>query len=257
MWSNNDYKNWLKDRLVEVKNNLDFNDFNIEVYNEQDYAKNRSIKAKTITIILKFLSDNKVFSAKAQPIQMLAITEENGIGVANSILTKFCDTYNFAIIPNGATYIKHMYSSPVPLSNFNLIGIGLRTVLYINTTLFILENVIDIKDLKIDGNKIDAMSATIGYTMSGDSEPFDGGFAKTEKSFSTFVMTVVVACTKTDFTDKCMKVMNGSSEELGNDDFEVSFSIGELGFEMTMKLTNATFTTAINNVPSLQLSLSV
>ena len=261
MWNYDYYKDWLKDRLVEIKNNLDFKDFNVEVYNEQDYAKNRSIKAKTITVIVKFLADNKIFSAKTQPIQMLVITEENGLSVANSIITKFCDTYNFAITTNGTTYIKHMYSSPVPLSNFNLIGIGLRTVLYVNTTLFILEDVRDINNLKIDNKSVDAMSITIGYTMSGDTQPFDGGFAKTVKNFSTFVMTVNVACVKNDFTDKCIGIMKGNSTNKGNETFVVSFDVGKgsdkISFSLNMKMTGGTLTTAVNNVPSLQLSFSV
>ena len=257
MWDYNGYKEWLKNRLIEIKNDLDFKDFNIEVYNEQDYAKKRSIKPKTITVIVKFLVSAIVFSAKTQPIQMLVIAEENGLSVANSILTKFADTYNFATIPDGTTYVKHMYSSPVVLSNFNLIGIGLRTVLYINTTLFILEDVMDIKDLTIDGNPVQMMSATIGYTMQGDTQPFDGGFAITEKNFATFVMTINVACVKTDFTEKCVKIMNASSEDKGNEDFEMSFSVGELPFDFTMKLVGAVLTTAVNNVPSLQLSFQV
>lgn len=266
MWDNENYKNWLKNRLVEIKNALDFNAFDIEVYNEQDYAKNRSIKAKTITVIVKFLVDSKVFSAKTQPIQMLVITEENGISVANSILTKFCDTYNFAVIPDGTTYVKHMYSNPVVLTNFNLIGIGLRTVLYINTTLFILEDVMDITDLtvKISGVNsnnpiaIEALSSTIGYTMQGDTQPFGSGYAKTQKEFSTFVMTINVACVKTDFTERVVKIMNETSAGNGNENFVFNFYVGDLKFEdFTMKLTGATITTAVNNVPSLQLSFSV
>lgn len=257
MWNYDGYKEWLKNRLVEVKDNLDFKQYAIEVYNEQDYAKNRSIKPKTITVVVKFLASTLIFSAKTQPIQMLVIAEENSLSVANSIITKFCESWNFMVVSNGSTYVKHMYSTPAVLSNFNLIGIGLRTVLYVNTTLFILEDVMDITDLEIDGEKIDAISATIGYTMTGDSQPFDGGYAITEKNFATFVITLNVACVKTDFTEKCVKIMNGTSTDKGNDTFVVTFNVGDLPFSFNMKLTGATITTAVNNVPSLQLSFSV
>ena len=258
MWNYNGYKEWLKNRLVECKNALDFKDYNIEVYNEQDYAKNRSIKAKTMTVIVKFLSSTMVFNVKTQPIQMLVITEENSISVANTILTSFAERYNFKVEIDGSTYVKHMYATPAVLSNFNLIGIGLRTVLYVNTTLFILEDVMDITDLEVDGEKIDAISATIGYTMTGDSQPFDSGYAKTEKSFATFVMTVNVSCTKNAFTEKCVKIMNQSSEEKGNEDFVFNFKVGEIPFNnFVMKLVGATLSTAINNVPALQMSFSV
>lgn len=255
MWNCDNYKIWLKNRLVEVKNSLDFKDYDIEVYNEQDYAKHRSIKPKTITVIAKFLSSTLVFSTKTQPIQMLAITEENSVSVANSIITKFCEKWNFAVIPDGATYVKHMYSTPVVLSNFNLIGIGLRTVLYVNTNLFILENVMDINDLFVDDKKIDFISTTIGYTMGGDTQPFGNKFASTVKDFATFVLTVNVACVNTDFTRKCVKIMNGQKD--GNDDFKMAFNVGDLPFNFKMKLVGVTLSTAINNVPSLQMSFSV
>ena len=258
MWNYDGYKEWLRNRLVECKNALDFNNYNIEVYNEQDYAKNRSIKAKTMTVIVKFLSSAMVFNVKTQPIQMLVITEENSISVANTILTSFSERYNFKVEIDGSTYVKHMYATPAVLSNFNLIGIGLRTVLYVNTTLFILEDVMDITDLKVDGKKINAISATIGYAMTGDTQPFDGGYAKTEKSFATFVLTVNVPCIKSDFAEKCVKIMNQSSQDKGNEDFVFDFKVGEIPFnDFSMKLVGATLSTAINNVPSLQMSFSV
>lgn len=266
MWNYKTYKEWLFNRLIEIKNSLDFNDFNIEVFDEQDYAKHRSIKPKTITVVIKFLSSTMVFSVKTQPIQMLVFTEENGLGVANSIITKFTETYNFNVIPDGATYVKHMYATPAVLSNFNLIGIGLRTVLYVNTTLFILDDVMDITNLQVeisgvnngDPIDIDMISATIGYTMTGDSQPFSSGHAITVKNFSTFVMTINVSCVKTPFTQRCVEIMRGNSSGKGNESFVFNFNIGDIAFaSISMKLTGATITTAVNNVPSLQLSFSV
>lgn len=315
MWNYETYKQWLRARLVEIKNTLDFNDYNIDVFNEQDYAKNRSLQPKTISVITKFLSSNLIFQAKTQPIQILVITEENSINVANSIMTKFCEDYNFRVVIDGTTYTKQMYSTPVALSNFQVIGIGIRTVLYITATLFILEDVMDIENLRVkldfstatqysttatynvgdlvykesDPNKIyrakyettnysetwvddewevvceddsvyqkvESLSATIGYTMSGDTQAFDGGYAKTEKNFATFVLTINVACVKNDFTNFVGSIMNDTSGLKGNETFYFSFNVGELPFNMQMKLVGCTISTAINNVPSLQLSFSV
>lgn len=258
------YKKWVKNRLVEIKNSLDFNDYNIEVYDEQEYAKKRSIKAKTITVIVKMLPSSLIYQAKTQPIQMLVITEENSISVANSIVTKFCETYNFAVTTEGTTYTKHIYSTPAVLSNFNLIGIGMRTVLYVNITLIILENVMDINQLKVKVGTMEdyldllPMSSTIGYTMSGDTQPFDGGYAQTEKNFATFVMTLNVACIKNDFTEMCIKIMNKTSTDKGNETFTFDFYVGDMHFEnFYMKLVGVSISTAVNNVPSLQLSFSV
>ena len=252
------YKDWLRNRLIENKDSLDFNKYNIDVYDEQEYAKKRSIQPNTITVIVKMLPSSLIYQAKTQPIQMLVITEENSISVANSIVTKFCESYNFVITTESTTYTKHIYSTPAVLSNFNLIGIGLRTVLYVNVTLLILDNVMDISNVRVNGLKIEPMSATIGYTMSGDTQPFDGGYAQTEKNFATFVMTLNVACIKNAFTELCIKIMNGTSSEKGNETFTFNFDVGDLPFEnFKMKLVGVTLSTAVNNVPSLQLSFSV
>ena len=257
MWDSNSYKQWLQNRLIEIKNTLDFSDYKVEVYNEQDYAKERSIKPKTITVVAKFLTSTIIFSAKTQPIQIIVITEENGISVANSIMTKFCETYNFQVIVDGSTYIKNMYTTPSVLSNFNLIGIGMRTVLYISATLFVLDNVCDIKDLIIDSKAVEILNGTLGYTMSGDTQPFNDGFATTVKSYAVNVLTFNVPCVETDFVTKVLKIMNGSSTDKGNDNFAVAFNVGSLSFSLTMKLSGAVLTTAVNNVPALQVSLTM
>lgn len=263
MWSYDDYKIWLKDRLTEIKDDLDFKDYIIEVFNEQDYATKRSTKPKTITVVTKSLASSLMFSVKTQPIQMIVISEENGLSVANSILTKFAETYNYSVLVSDNTYVKHIYSTPVVLSNFNVIGIGQRAVLYINTTLFILEGVMDIRDMhvrfpNVSPINLTVLSATVGYTMTGDTQPFGGYHAQTEKNFSTLVMTLNVPCTKNYFTQKCIEIMAGQSAEHGNETFIFTFYVGDIEFEdVDMKLVGATISTAVNNVPSLQLSFSV
>lgn len=316
MWSYDKYKQWLRARLIEIKNTLDFQAYDIEVFNEQDYAKQRSIKPRTITVITKFLSSNLIFQAKTQPIQMIIFTEENSMSVANSIITKFCEDWNFRVVIDGTTYTKQMYSTPVVLSNFQMIGSGQRTVFYVSATLFILEDVMDIENLRVKLDfstatqysttatynvgdlvykasdyhkiyrakyettnyqntwiddewevvceddsvyqKVECLSATIGYTMSGDTQAFDGGFARTEKQFATFVLTVNVACVKNEFTNYCARIMSGTSNQKGNESFDFNFNIGDIPFgTYAMKLTGCTLTTAINNTPSLQLSFSV
>lgn len=261
MWSYETYKNWLGSKILKIAKDLDFESYSFEIFNEVDYAKEKSIKPKTISIVIKLLPSTIIFSMKSQPIQMLVIAEENSLAVANSIFTTFAETYNFNVIPDGSTYVKHQYSTPVVLSNFNLVGIGFRSVLYINTTLFILDSVMDLNNLVIDSNPIEAISATVGYTMSGDTQPYSSGHARTVKNFSTFVISLNVACVSNAFVDKVMNIMAQSTGYTGDETFAVSFDVGtgseKISFSETMKLTGATLTTAVNNTPSLQIGLSV
>lgn len=310
MWNYDDYKTWLRGRLNEIKDSLDFNDYAIEVFNEQDYAKRRSILPKTITVITRFLASSMLFNAKTQPIQMIIVAEENSIATANSIMSKFCETWNFVTTKENDTAIKHQYSTPVVLNNFNLIGIGLRTVLYIGATLYILDRLVDITDLKVSldplsfpefivdypytrgnivayDNKVyecivdevtadmhigfvpsewsriyevalDPISATVGYVMSGDSQPFTDQYAETEKNFATFSMSLNVASTDTPFTRAVLYILSKTSRAKGNDNFKFSFKIGPTYFtDFKMKMMGLTFTTAKTNAPSLQMSFNV
>lgn len=273
MWNSKNYANWLRNRLNEVKDSLDFSQYEIEVINEQDFAKRRSIKPNTITVIVKCLKPLLVFNVTtSQPIQMIIIGEENGIDVTQTIMNRFAGIYNNYVQAEGGNSIKHAYATPVVLSNFNLIGIGYRTALYMDTNLFILENSLDIgnyiiwykrniqSDTGYDLVKVPIISATFAYTMQGDTQPFSGKLAKTVRDFATFTMTITIPATQNELIAQVVKIMTGGDEI---DTFKLSVDFGEEGhtletnFPLEMKLVDATISSAINNVPSIQLSFSV
>ena len=78
------------------------------------------------------------------------------------------------------------------------------------------------------------------------------------KNFATFVLTLNVACVKNEFTELCIKIMNGTSSEKGNETFTFDFYVGDIHFEnFEMKLYGVSLSTAVNNVPSLQFSFMV
>lgn len=263
MWDYNTYyKSWIKNRLIEIKADLGFSAYDIEVFNEQVFAGVNALKPKTITIILKYLSSDIVLHARTQPIQLIAVAEGNSLAVCNTILSRFCELFNFVTTThndsgNNVTMVKHMYSTPVTLSNFEIVGTTLRNVFYINTTLIILDDVMDIENLEIDDVAIEAASCTIAYTMTGDTQPFGGVFAETRKNFSTFALTVTVPCVSNNFTNKCVTIMSGASTDAGDDEFSVEFNVANIDFSFTMRLIGATLTTAKNTPPSLQLSFMV
>lgn len=251
------YKDWLYEKLVIIASDLGIEDYTFEVFDEQDFAKKGSLKPKCITVILKFLSDTKIFSARVQPVQMLIIGEQNSIKVANIVFSKFAETYNWYqdidFVKKENT--KMQYTNPVVLNNFNVIGVGYRSVLYISASLYILENVVDVSLLSIDGNYIEFISFNISYAMSGDSKPFpDQELATTIKSVSTLSFTLVIPSVSSDLINKVAKVMNGSIS--GNSTFAFVFNLGGASFSLDMKLTGATFGTAPNQTPSIQLGFT-
>ena len=278
----------------------------VVVLNEQIFAKGGEFEPNKIYIVIKYLTSSIEFGAEIQPIQLLILTEQNGMQEAKDLFDAYATSHNWLSFKVGNTFIKQQYSSPVVMSNFNEVAYGYRSVLYVSATLYIIDNLMDITDLKVaidptnianyntnntyyvgdlakyggniytcivDGTTgawnghnweakstidLNPMSNTIGYTMSGDTQPFDGGYAKTEKNFATFVMTLNIAATKNPFTEDCINIMNLTTTKKGNETFTFSFKIGEIQFtNFVMKLIGVSLTTAVNNIPSLQLSFSV
>lgn len=264
---------YLLNKLTIIAEALDFRDDNgnpdpVEIFvsEEQNFAKMNELKPNSIYVVIKYLSSDIEFFAETTPIQILVLSEQNSLTKAQMIMNKFANENNWRMITEGDTYIKQQYNSPVVLNNYVEVSFGYRSVLYVTGTLFILNRVMDVKDVSVvisdvnDGNPVDInpITATIGYTMSGDSQPFGGGHAITVKSFSTFALTLTVSCVNTPFTQRCVEIMRGNSTNKGNESFKFSFKIGELEFtDYNMKLISSTVTSAVNSVPSLQLSFSV
>lgn len=284
----------------------ELNNDKIVVLKEQLFAKNGEFDPNKIYVVVKYLTSSIEYGAETQPVQLLVLSEQNGLQEAKEIFDTYTQTHNWLSGKFGNTFVKQQYSSPVVMSNFNEAAYGYRSVLYVSATLFLLNNLMDITDLKV---KIDAsnvanydpletynigdlakhegyvytcntdgttgawdehkwdqkstvdlnpMSASIGYTMSGDTQPFNSGYAKTEKNFATFVMTINIACISNPFLNECVKIMNLSTTKKGNETFTFYFKIGEIQFNsFEMKMTGCSLTTAVNDIPSLQLSFSV
>ena len=256
-----DFESYLFGKLSRVAIELGFKDVKIVISEGQNFAKMDKLTPETIYVVIKYLSSDIQFFAESMPIQILVMSEQNSLDKAQMILNKFTTENNWVVIPAGTTYVKQQYNSPVVLNNYVEVSYGYRSVLYVTGMLYVLKGVMDVTDLTatIGENSpvdIQAISSTIGYTMAGDTQPFSSGYAKTEKSFATFVMTINVPCVTNGFTDTCMGIMNGTVD--GNTSFVFNFNVGSFSFtDFSMKLVGATITTAVNNVPSLQLSFSV
>lgn len=263
-WNYNKYKEWLFNRLNEIRVDLEFDNYNIEVFNEVDYTTKESLEPNTISVLIKYLQDSKLFTATAQPIQILILGEENSLQAANSIFTRFEELYNLSVINNlfTNTYIKQEYTNPVVLSNFNVVGIGYRSVLYISATLFILEGVIDLTDLQLynaakeEYEDINAIATSLGYSMTPDTQAFSTEkIAISTKSVSTMAFTVSVPCVKSEITDRALKIMNKVSS--GNEVFSFKFNIGDISFTQDFKLLGCDFVSAVNQIPSISLRFIV
>ena len=172
------YENYLLQELHSDK---------VVVLNEQLFAKSGEFEPDKIYIVTKYLASSIEFGAETQPVQILILSEQNGLQEAKEIFESFTQTHNWRAGTFDGAFIKQQYSSPVVMSNFNEVAYGSRSVLYVSATLFIMENISDVEDLKIMGVNVKPLSFNWSYQMSGNTQPIGGDMiASTVKNMSTF-----------------------------------------------------------------------
>lgn len=173
-----DLKNYLLQEIHSDK---------IVILDEQLFAKNGELESNKIYIVIKYLASSIEFGAETQPVQILILSEQNGMQEAKDLFETFTQTHNWRSGMFDSTYVKQQYSSPVVMSNFNDVANGYRSVLYVSGTLFIMENICDVSDLKIGDVEINPISFNWSYQMSGNIQPIGGDkIASTVKNMSTF-----------------------------------------------------------------------
>lgn len=237
------------------------NDFIFEVCSEQIFVKKKKLDPNTVYVVIKFLSTTNTLNAVTQPVQLLIMCEQNQIQVSQIVFSKLVATHNFeAVIENG-TYVKQDYREPVVLSNFNEVSYGYRTIMYISATLFIMEGVIDISNFKIklgdnDAENVKPISCNLAYAMTPNTQPIPSSrIATSVKSVATFSLSFAVPLTSAySFLTTIYEIMSGATT--GNTDFLVSFTLGSVSFtNVPMKMISTQVTTAINEIPSIQIGL--
>lgn len=265
-----DYNELLCQQLYSLQASQGLSDFEFEVDSEQAFLKKKDLDPKTIYVLTKDLQSDKSIGVDTQPVQILVLTEQNSLDIAKAFFSKFAETYNFRAhfqsVDGQTTWIKQQYSDPVVLSNFNTIAAGYRSVMYISATLYIMYDVVDLHDLTIDDEEIQALSFDLAYNMTPNTQQLGGDqyISTSVKSISTLAITITIPVVNSDLTEKILGIMDekdntpSDSDDLttygGNEDFLFDFYLGTHHFEdKILKLISADFGAAIDNIPAIRL----
>lgn len=169
---------------------------------EQLFAKNGEYDPDKIYVITKYLTSSIEYGVETQPVQILVLSEQNGLQEAKELFDAFTISYNWKAGTYNGTFVKQQYSSPVVMSNFNEASYGYRSVLYISATLFIMDKIADVEDLKINGVPIKPLTFNWSYQMTGNTQPQAGDqIASTVKNISTFQATLAIPVLRTYISD--------------------------------------------------------
>ena len=263
---NYDFKQYLANKLAAIAVELDFrtedgkpDPVNISVANEQNFAKIEKLEPNNIYVVIKYLSSDIQYYTETMPLQILVLSEQNSLDKAKLIMNKFANENNWQVLVENGTYIKQQYNSPVVLNNYVELGFGYRSVLYVTGTLSIMENVVDVTDVKIDEDDVKPLAFNMSYSMSTNTQQLPSEeIASSMKTVSTFAITMTIPMIASDLVTKIMEIID--EQEDGNVSFDISFDCGLYNQDesahpitKTMRLISAQVTTAPNQVPGLQL----
>lgn len=249
------YEDFLTEKLNLIKQDLGMN-INLEVYEEQIFVKMKTFTPNTIYVIIKYLSSNITLEATLQPVQIMILSEQNSMEMARTLFNEFANRYNWITDIQDNIYTKHQYSTPVVLSNFEDVSNGYNSMLYVSGTLAIMENVLDIKNLKIDNKEIPFLSFNMSYSMNGNTQQMpSNNIASTIMDVSTIGFGLTIALKGNPIFSKIFGILSGRLN--GDTSFNISFTINDEDFTYTIRLTSSVLNTAPNQVPSIQLGFKV
>lgn len=252
-----DYTNYLANQLLILRNTLGIEQ-NIVVDDEAIFTKqsNDDLVPDTIYIVVKNLQADITSSGRTQPLQIIVLSEENSMDNAITLMSEFAKAYNWVMTSSDTTYVKQQYSTPIVMNNFQEIGVGFRSVLYLNATLFILENIYEIQNLTIDDEEVEFIQSAFSYNLATDTQQLSmENISTSTKNSSSVSLVLSVVFNSSTYMTKVLQILNGTLT--GNDNFEIEFSFdanSTIQVSMNMKLMSAEITSQINDFPTIRLS---
>lgn len=283
---NFNYNELLKTELYNLQPVYGLDNYEFEVDSEQAFLKRKDLKPNTIYVLTKELQNDNSIGVDTQPVQILILTEQNSLEISKAFFTGFAKKFNFQEVYQTYTdednvthniWIKQQYSDPVVMSNFNTIDYGYRSVLYMSATLYIMYDIVDLKVLKIDGKSVKALTFSLAYTMTPNTQQVTGStefISKSVKSISSLAINLTIPTVQSDLISKVLSIANETDTQQtteltygGNENFNVYFELGNIPFGnsgaiddtgkvLNMKLVALNYETAINNIPAIRLGFT-
>ena len=254
------FNEWLIEKIYNLKST--YGDFDFEVMPELDFIKESYYKPTKIYIVTKALTPDLIQDDQIiQPYQILIMCGENELALSQSIFTTIAHNWNYKTNLSDGTFTKFQFTDPVVMSNFNEVKAGYRTILYMTCNLIIMENICDIKELKINNESINILSFNLSYSMSPDTQqmPNKDGSDKyiSESIKATSGLSIGINIPLKNDKEFIVDIIETIQElNTGDETYNISFILELMGnnyiISKNMKLISCVLNSAPNQVPSLQ-----
>lgn len=264
-----DYQAWLVTKFADIIRRLELN-VEFKISEEQEFISDENKKPDVLYVVYKQMVGPTSWNVKSVPYQILIMSEENQLEFAKAIANKFVEENNFATTYTGDTLIKHAYSQPSVLSNFDQVDTGVRSIIYIPTTLqmmtglsFLTSNgngkygIISVRNenwLENEREEIKYLSLNLNYNMTGDTQQLsDKQLAVTKKSAATAALSITIPLYNNNFCKDLLKTMIKTNPTDGNTTFNFQFYLGDVEFDLDMKCISLQMDDAPDQAPGLKL----
>ena len=252
-WNYNDF---LTEKLTVIARDLGYNG-EILVSDELAFTKAKSYSENTIYFVVKRLTSIITNETETQPIQIICLCEQNSLVNATSILNQFVDENNWKIIETNESNVKakQEYSKPVVISNFDEVGFGYRSVIYLTGNIFLIRNLLDVETITITADNktttFKPLNFTWSYVMTPNTQQEHGdNLSSSVKTVSVVSVSFSVSPSSNNFLARVINIAKGTTT--GNEIFGVSFNFGSYAISYDMKLIEFSFDTSPNNIGGIR-----
>jgi hypothetical protein len=245
-----------KDTLLNGLNQLvvDFNllDTTIDVFDEKSYSDD-VINPDNITVVIKYLTGTILYTSTILPIQMMVICEENSLQIAKMLMEAYGQQNNFKSITIDGNFVKQSFSTTSVVNNFNPVGVGFRSLIFMSGSLTITGDVVDVTSLRVDGPIVKFISASISYGADPDTQPFPNEKLNVSiKRFASLSFAVQVPHTNSAFCQKIINIMRGNTS--GNTKFSMEIVLSNsVTITQNFLMVSSTFNTTAGDLPTIQI----
>lgn len=239
------YKKYLKEKLQSLTL------LSIDVVDEMDFKLESDIK-----VIIKYLTGTIYQDTLLQPLQLYVLTDK--FEEARYIMQTFVENYSQTRDKFEFKYFKQTYNTPVVLENFIPIKNKQSNALYVNATLTLLGDVIDIEKIEIDNEEIRFVDAQEHYIVQTTSQKIaNEELSYNKKQTATYSLAITCKNSNSIFLRNVKRIRHGDLS--GNNRFKVSIYYDGDSSPIThyMIIISSSLTTSESTFPTSTITLGV
>ena len=239
------FKEYLQEKLQALT------DLSVKVVDELDFKLESDIK-----VIIKYLTGTIYQDTLLQPLQLYVLTDK--LEEAKYIMQTFVETYSQTRDRYDFKHFKQTYNTPVVLENFIPIKNKQSNAVYVNATITLLGDVVDIARITIDDEDIRFVDAQEHYIVQSSTQKIAGQELNyNKKQTATYSLALTCKNSNNVFFRKLKQMRHGLLN--GNNKFVVKiYYDGDTApIIHNMVVLGSSFATSEASFPTTTITLGV